>query len=141
LTDGQIGHNRYDICQRHGIEFETQEVKLRDREAAIDWIIDNQLGRRNLTRDQWETLLGRLYNREKRQDGGHGNQKSDRQNDGPNTAERLALAKEKRFSCSQEAGRTFLLPCTWLERRNCPTEPDSHPGQLDTSGWPASVQF
>jgi hypothetical protein len=35
----------------------------------IDWILKNQLGRRNLTRDQWETLLGRLYNREKKAEG------------------------------------------------------------------------
>jgi len=35
-------------------------------------------------------LRGLLYNRDKRQDGGHGNQKSGDQNDTPKTAERLA---------------------------------------------------
>ena len=43
------GHNRYQICHNHGIEFNTKEMQLDSREAVIMWIIDNQLGRRNLT--------------------------------------------------------------------------------------------
>jgi hypothetical protein len=42
------GHNRHDICQRHGIGFETVEIGLEDRDEAKIWIIQNQLGRRNL---------------------------------------------------------------------------------------------
>jgi hypothetical protein len=43
------GHNRHAICGRLGIAFETQEIELEDREAAKIWIINNQLGRRNIT--------------------------------------------------------------------------------------------
>jgi hypothetical protein len=40
--------------------------------------------------DAFKLLLGRRYNRVKRQDGGHGNQKSGDQIDTPKTADRLA---------------------------------------------------
>ena len=42
------GHNRFDICQRHGVEFKTVEMELDDEDAACVWIIRNQFGRRNL---------------------------------------------------------------------------------------------
>jgi predicted RNA methylase len=43
------GHNRHEICQRHGIEFRTTAIDLPDRDAAKIWIVCNQFGRRNLT--------------------------------------------------------------------------------------------
>jgi len=51
LWDGRIidGHNRFYICAEHGIEFELEEMDFESREAAKLWIIENQLGRRNLT--------------------------------------------------------------------------------------------
>jgi hypothetical protein len=60
------GHNRYAICSRHGIEFETVEMDFESREAAEDWMDANQLGRRNLSKDQYTLLLGRRYNRTKK---------------------------------------------------------------------------
>lgn len=42
------GHNRHDICTRHGIAFETVEMEFADRTAAMLWMIENQRGRRNL---------------------------------------------------------------------------------------------
>ena len=56
------GHNRYDICQRHGIKFTTVEMEFADKAAAMDWMFANQLGRRNLTTDQRSDLRGRRYN-------------------------------------------------------------------------------
>ena len=49
--DGIIvdGHNRYGICQKNNIKFQTQEKKFKDRNEVIIWIIENQLGRRNLS--------------------------------------------------------------------------------------------
>ena len=55
------GHNRYEICTRLGIPFGVLGIELPDREAALDWIDRNQLGRRNLTRDQYLLFLGRRY--------------------------------------------------------------------------------
>jgi len=43
------GHNRYDICQEHGIPFAIMEKNFENREAAMMWMISTQLGRRNLT--------------------------------------------------------------------------------------------
>jgi len=43
------GHNRYEICVNHGIEFEIQEMDFPSREAVKVWILENQLARRNLT--------------------------------------------------------------------------------------------
>jgi len=43
------GHNRYEICKKHGLQFKTRQQDLPDRDAAIVWIIQNQFGRRNLS--------------------------------------------------------------------------------------------
>jgi len=50
LWDGTIvdGHNRFEICLEHGIEFQIKEVSFDSREEAMAWILENQLGRRNL---------------------------------------------------------------------------------------------
>jgi len=50
LWNGVIldGHNRYEICVKHGIEFQIVDLPLASREEAIFWILDNQLSRRNL---------------------------------------------------------------------------------------------
>jgi ParB-like chromosome segregation protein Spo0J len=60
------GHNRYKICKKHGIErYEIIEKSLSDRQAALEWIDKNQLGRRNLSPDQLSLIRGRLYNQRK----------------------------------------------------------------------------
>jgi len=86
------GHNRYEICQRLNIPFSTVRLDLKDRRWAINWIIENQLGRRNLHPDQASYLRGKRYNGEK-QEGFKGNQHTDSgscQNDKKQTHERLA---------------------------------------------------
>jgi len=42
------GHNRYNLCKKHNIKFKTQEKKFKDKNEVIIWIINNQLGRRNI---------------------------------------------------------------------------------------------
>ena len=42
------GHNRFAICCKHGLTFQTVEREFEDRQAAELWIIRNQMGRRNL---------------------------------------------------------------------------------------------
>ena len=46
------GHNRYDICVKNKIEFKTEEMHFKDKKEALDWMITNQLARRNLTEAQ-----------------------------------------------------------------------------------------
>ena len=43
------GHNRYAICQKHNIPFRLQKVNFASKKDAELWIVQNQLGRRNLT--------------------------------------------------------------------------------------------
>jgi len=43
------GYNRYAICKKHNIPFQVKVLRLTSRGAVTLWIIDNQLGRRNLT--------------------------------------------------------------------------------------------
>lgn len=60
------GHNRHEICTKHGLPFKVVSRDFPDREAAMDWMDANQLGRRNITPDQFTLLLGRRYNRAKK---------------------------------------------------------------------------
>ena len=53
------GHNRHEICTRNGIEFEELKMVFEDREAAELWIIQNQMGRRNLENIDKVPLLER----------------------------------------------------------------------------------
>jgi hypothetical protein len=44
------GHNRYDICTRHGIEFRTvQNTNFKSLEDVMLWVIDNHLARRSVS--------------------------------------------------------------------------------------------
>lgn len=54
------GHNRYKICTEHNIPFQTVEKKLNSREDAVQWIILNQFGRRNLSPGNRSILALRL---------------------------------------------------------------------------------
>lgn len=54
------GHNRYEICTKHGIPFETVSREFEDRNDVIEWIIKNQFGRRNLPMHERARLALRL---------------------------------------------------------------------------------
>jgi hypothetical protein len=59
------GHNRYAIAQQHGLEFRVKEYDFADEFDVTDWIVCNQLGRRNLTELQKSHLRGVRYENEK----------------------------------------------------------------------------
>lgn len=123
------GHNRYEICTRHGIEFDTVDIELPDRESARDWIDANQLGRRNLSPDAFKLLLGRRYNRTKKARGapiGNNNRTKQMVQSEPivSTAETLAVehgvspATVKRAAkYAEEVERTPELQQAIAERR------------------------
>ena len=93
------GHNRFEICTKHGIDFKTTPapVYILTEDDAEDWIDKNQLGRRNLTPDDFKLILGRRYNRMKKAVpnpegvGGKSGKIVNGQNDHQQTAERLAV--------------------------------------------------
>lgn len=60
------GHNRYKICKKNDIPFEIMEMNhFKDRHAVIDWMIQNQIGKRNLTGGTISYLRGLKLKREK----------------------------------------------------------------------------
>lgn len=88
------GHNRYEICKKHGIEYRTVQKEFKDRNEAKLWMISNQLARRNLTEQQYTYFVGKKYESEKHTNGGNrGNQYTkvaEVQNDPLPTAEKVA---------------------------------------------------
>ena len=51
-SDGEVlidGHNRYKIAQKCNLSFTEKRIDFESREKAIEWIILNQFGRRNLS--------------------------------------------------------------------------------------------
>ena len=54
------GHNRYEICQEHGVKYQILRRSFSDRDAAMVWIINNQFGRRNLNLMQRAELALKL---------------------------------------------------------------------------------
>jgi ParB family chromosome partitioning protein len=53
------GHNRFAICSKHGLTFQSVEREFAGREAAELWMIGNQMGRRNLENIDKVPLLER----------------------------------------------------------------------------------
>ncbi len=64
------GHNRYSVAQKNNLQFPFSKVSFSDMEEAKDWMIFNQLGRRNLSPMQASYLRGLLYNTVKQEHGG-----------------------------------------------------------------------
>ncbi len=101
-TDGQAvlvdGHNRFRVCTEHqeelvtkfGYDYRYIFREFADVEAAKDWMINNQLGKRNLT-EEWKSYLrGIQYRAEKQQQGRPKKGADGQPTDGLKTAERLA---------------------------------------------------
>jgi hypothetical protein len=91
------GHNRHDICERHGLDYRLTELSLPSLDAAKVWMVNNQLGRRNLTPEQMSYFRGKQYDLQKKVSRGGGDRKSAEakdqkpQNEGfDNTAQELA---------------------------------------------------
>lgn len=55
------GHNRYEICTKYSLDFKITLVELRSMQHAQDFMIDHQLGRRNLSAEQMAYLRGMKY--------------------------------------------------------------------------------
>ena len=69
--DGELilldGHNRLKICKEAGLpDPDTTTIDIKNLDEAIIWIIDNQRGRRNATKEQLDYNSGRRYQSAKR---------------------------------------------------------------------------
>ncbi|PWK21639.1 hypothetical protein LV89_03665 [Arcicella aurantiaca] len=56
------GHNRYEICQKFNIDFKIVVVEFANFDKVFDYMIDHQLGRRNLSVEQISYFRGLKYN-------------------------------------------------------------------------------
>ena len=74
------GHNRYEICRDAGLTYKTIEMDFLDRDHAMLWILKNQLGRRNLSSMQFEVMVGKEYELQKRIGRGGGDRRSEEAN-------------------------------------------------------------
>lgn len=64
------GHNRYRICTKHQVSFDFKFYDFANLDEVKDWMLANQLGRRNLTPLQQSYLRGKRYAHEKQTHGG-----------------------------------------------------------------------
>ncbi len=65
------GHNRYGICLHHDLPFNIKVLQFSSIDEVKAWMLDNQLGRRNLTPDQLSYYRGLKYNLTKAKKGGY----------------------------------------------------------------------
>jgi len=65
------GHNRFKICQKHGLNFRVRLQEFSSDEEVHNFMIDQQLGRRNLNDQQIRYLQGMKYNMSKSHHGGY----------------------------------------------------------------------
>jgi ParB-like chromosome segregation protein Spo0J len=63
------GHNRYEICKKHNVLFTTQTKEFSGISDVKDWMINNQLGKRNVTEEVKSYLRGLQYKTEKQKQG------------------------------------------------------------------------
>lgn len=59
------GHNRHEICRRHGLIYDVVVKEFGCRNAVMAWIIATQIARRNLTSDLMGYYRGKQYELEK----------------------------------------------------------------------------
>jgi hypothetical protein len=103
------GHNRYAICKKHDLPFKIITMEFDDRDAAMDWMDTNQLGRRNLSPVDFKLALGRRYNRTKKAQGGTGanqhKEQTDQNDTSANTAAKLATQHGVSEATVKRAGK------------------------------------
>lgn len=105
------GHNRHLICKTHHLSFQIVKRNFDTLNEARDWIIINQLAKRNITEETKSYLRGIQYKREKLKKGGTGaNQYSVKGDQAglPNTAGRVLVnTAEKIADMHQVSDRTI----------------------------------
>ena len=97
------GYNRFKICTEHNIPFTTVSLEFDNRDDVRDWIIWNQLGRRNLTPIEASHYRGVLFNSAKKKRGPNNQypgKNSRHQSDGVKTSSLTAREIAERFKVS-----------------------------------------
>ncbi|GAB3901384.1 ParB N-terminal domain-containing protein [Spirosoma agri] len=124
------GHNRYAICQTFHLDFKILLREFPGKENVRDFMIDNQLGRRNLTPEQTAYLRGLRYLQTKRQTGRPASSTEhelvdsppaiDLTTDSPKTANRTETTLAKQFNVS---AKTIRLDASYAKGLDKLAEP------------------
>ena len=68
------GHNRFDIYQKYASDipggYQAIELRFKSEEEVLEWILENQLRRRNLNQNERVLYLGQLFEMRKKRRGG-----------------------------------------------------------------------
>jgi len=99
------GHNRYRICKARNISFNIQLLYFADLKSVKDFMIDLQLGRRNLTSQQVQYFRGLRYLNEKSDRG-----KYDRIDEKePVSQESKGEGKTKKISTAEKLAKEYKV--------------------------------
>lgn len=113
------GHNRYEICKKHHIEYKTITKQFDNLTQVLKWVDTNQLSRRNLTDEQRTILLGRISKTFKQEIGGTGaNQFNKQIRQNVPTANQQTAAKELGVSTKTLQRSEDYLEATEIIEKN-----------------------
>lgn len=108
------GHNRWKIIQENpGIPYRTTPIILRDRYEAIEWILKNQLGRRNITPQERKNLIGKLQTARKQS---HGNNAKRDDESGQYLMVQNEPSGQRATSTAEAIGREFGVSPSFVKR-------------------------
>ncbi|MBT29812.1 MAG: hypothetical protein CMO01_09145 [Thalassobius sp.] len=102
------GYNRFQIIRKleeegKVVKYGVKYLEFANFEDVKDWMLQNQLGRRNLTNEQRSYLRGLRYNREKSKHGG--DRKSSGQNDPMTQGQRFSEYLSQEFGVGEKTIR------------------------------------
>ena len=103
------GYNRYKICTMHNLPFTTISMEFHSRDEAQNWIIENQISRRNLTPVELSHFRGLYFNAVKRIQGS--NNQHTQKSEKPQSE-----VFHKGFNTAKEIGKKFNVSKTTIER-------------------------
>lgn len=96
------GHNRWKVIRENpSIKYRIREMSFPDKWAAFEWMYKNQLGRRNLTDEQREYTIGKMYEARKQSKGNN----AERGSDGKYLMGQNDLSGDKTKSTAEAIGR------------------------------------
>lgn len=98
------GHNRFSVCRKHNLDFKIHILHFDSLSEVMDFMIDNQLGRRNLSPEQMAYLRGKKYNSLKLEKGKYDRVEHKGQNDPYEMDEKLTTSAKlaRQFNVSEK---------------------------------------
>jgi hypothetical protein len=117
------GHNRYSICKKHNIEFVTAKLAYKTKEEVMKWMLDIQLGRRNLSPIQRIAVAEKyrpIYEKQAKENSMHNlKQYSDVVNlPTRNTTDKLERTSEKLAKIAGVSEKTYRMGAKILNSDN-----------------------